>query len=112
MQCGPVLTCQQLTRHGGVLCWPQHACWHGRQARLGIRWHVLLTWHTVQGVAPVRQPGRPGAHSHMVLLVLVFCLALLLVSLCCLQARIMRQDWSWNRPALDYVELYYSCTKE
>jgi hypothetical protein len=27
------------------------------------------------------------------------------------QARIMRQDWSWNRPALDYVELYYSTTK-
>jgi hypothetical protein len=20
----------------------------------------------------------------------------------------MRQDWSWNRPAIDYVELYYS----
>jgi starch synthase len=29
-----------------------------------------------------------------------------------LQARVMRQDWSWNRPALDYVELYYSCTKQ
>lgn len=28
-----------------------------------------------------------------------------------LQARIMRQDWSWNRPAIDYVELYYSATK-
>jgi hypothetical protein len=33
--------------------------------------------------------------------------------LCCaVQARVMRQDWSWNRPALDYVELYYSCTKQ
>eukprot|EP00775_Hariotina_reticulata_P004294 gene4294-4546_t len=29
-----------------------------------------------------------------------------------LQSRIMRQDWSWNRPALDYVELYYSATKQ
>ena len=25
-----------------------------------------------------------------------------------LQERVMRQDWSWNRPALDYVELYHS----
>jgi starch synthase len=25
-----------------------------------------------------------------------------------LQERIMRQDWSWNRPALDYIELYYA----
>ena len=24
------------------------------------------------------------------------------------QERVMRQDWSWNRPALDYIELYYS----
>jgi starch synthase len=28
-----------------------------------------------------------------------------------LQARIMRQDWSWNRPAIDYVELYYSAIR-
>jgi starch synthase len=27
------------------------------------------------------------------------------------QERIMRQDWSWNRPALDYVELYYSAIR-
>jgi len=27
------------------------------------------------------------------------------------QARVMRQDWSWNRPALDYIELYYGATK-
>ena len=25
-----------------------------------------------------------------------------------LQARCMRQDWSWERPSLDYIELYYS----
>eukprot|EP00878_Enallax_costatus_P012047 GHUV01012579.1.p1 GENE.GHUV01012579.1~~GHUV01012579.1.p1 ORF type:complete len:300 (+),score=79.17 GHUV01012579.1:538-1437(+) len=28
-----------------------------------------------------------------------------------LQQRVMRQDWSWNRPALDYVELYYSASR-
>ncbi|CAL8465412.1 g4948 [Coccomyxa elongata] len=28
-----------------------------------------------------------------------------------LAARIMRQDWSWNRPALDYIELYYQAMK-
>ncbi len=28
-----------------------------------------------------------------------------------LAARIMRQDWSWNRPALDYVELYWQAMK-
>ncbi|WIA17469.1 hypothetical protein OEZ85_014309 [Tetradesmus obliquus] len=28
-----------------------------------------------------------------------------------LQARVMRQDWSWNRPAIDYVELYYSAIR-
>jgi starch synthase len=28
-----------------------------------------------------------------------------------LQERIMRQDWSWNRPALDYIELYYSAIR-
>ena len=28
-----------------------------------------------------------------------------------LQARVMRQDWSWNRPAIDYVELYYAAVK-
>ena len=27
------------------------------------------------------------------------------------QERIMRQDWSWNRPALDYIELYYSAIR-
>jgi starch synthase len=25
-----------------------------------------------------------------------------------LQARVMRQDWSWNKPAIDYIELYYA----
>eukprot|EP00268_Persea_americana_P031536 TRINITY_DN3074_c0_g1_i1.p1 TRINITY_DN3074_c0_g1~~TRINITY_DN3074_c0_g1_i1.p1 ORF type:complete len:1376 (-),score=335.20 TRINITY_DN3074_c0_g1_i1:219-4346(-) len=25
--------------------------------------------------------------------------------------RVMEQDWSWNRPALDYMELYYSARK-
>jgi len=29
-----------------------------------------------------------------------------------LQERVMRQDWSWNRPALDYIELYYSLSKD
>ena len=28
-----------------------------------------------------------------------------------LAARIMLQDWSWNRPALDYVELYWQAMK-
>ena len=28
-----------------------------------------------------------------------------------LAARIMAQDWSWNRPALDYVELYWQAMK-
>ncbi|XP_020584650.1 LOW QUALITY PROTEIN: starch synthase 3, chloroplastic/amyloplastic [Phalaenopsis equestris] len=25
--------------------------------------------------------------------------------------RVMEQDWSWNRPALDYIELYYAARK-
>jgi glycogen synthase len=25
--------------------------------------------------------------------------------------RVMEQDWSWNRPALDYIELYHSARK-
>jgi len=28
-----------------------------------------------------------------------------------LQERVMRQDWSWNKPAIDYVELYYAAMK-
>jgi glycogen synthase len=28
-----------------------------------------------------------------------------------LQAQVMRLDWSWNRPALQYVDLYYAATK-
>jgi starch synthase len=24
-----------------------------------------------------------------------------------LQARVMRQDWTWNKPALEYIDLYY-----
>ena len=28
-----------------------------------------------------------------------------------LQKRVMEQDWSWNKPALDYIELYYSAIK-
>ena len=28
-----------------------------------------------------------------------------------LAERVMRQDWSWNRPALDYIELYYQAMK-
>lgn len=98
---------------GVVLATACVLAWGGRLGWASVGMHVLLAWHTVRRVTPRRQPGRPGAQSHTVLLVLVFCLAPLLLFLCCLlQARIMRQDWSWNRPALDYVELYYSCTKE
>lgn len=28
-----------------------------------------------------------------------------------LQARVMKQDWSWARPSLDYVDLYYATKK-
>ena len=28
-----------------------------------------------------------------------------------LQERVMRQDWSWNKPAIDYVQLYYAALK-
>ena len=28
-----------------------------------------------------------------------------------LQQRVMRQDWSWNKPAIDYIELYYAALK-
>jgi starch synthase len=28
-----------------------------------------------------------------------------------LAGRIMTQDWSWNSPALDYIELYYKAMK-
>jgi len=28
-----------------------------------------------------------------------------------LQKKVMEQDWSWNRPALDYVEAYFSAIK-
>lgn len=28
-----------------------------------------------------------------------------------LQARVMRMDWSWNRPALTYVDLYHAALK-
>ncbi len=28
-----------------------------------------------------------------------------------LQRRVMEQDWTWNRPALDYIELYFSAIK-
>lgn len=28
-----------------------------------------------------------------------------------LQERVMLQDWSWNRPAIDYIELYYGALK-
>jgi starch synthase len=28
-----------------------------------------------------------------------------------LQERVMRQDWSWNKPAIDYIELYYAAMK-
>lgn len=29
-----------------------------------------------------------------------------------LQERVMRQDWSWNKPAIDYIELYYAAMKQ
>ena len=29
----------------------------------------------------------------------------------CLQRRVMLQDWSWYRPALDYIELYHQAMK-
>jgi starch synthase len=28
-----------------------------------------------------------------------------------LQKRVMLQDWSWNKPAHDYIELYYAALK-
>ncbi|CAI5975250.1 unnamed protein product, partial [Closterium sp. NIES-64] len=28
-----------------------------------------------------------------------------------LARRVMEQDWTWNRPALDYLELYYGARK-
>ncbi|GAB4820993.1 hypothetical protein N2152v2_008039, partial [Parachlorella kessleri] len=28
-----------------------------------------------------------------------------------MQQRVMRQDWSWNKPAIDYIELYYAALK-
>ena len=28
-----------------------------------------------------------------------------------LQERVMTQDWSWNKPAREYIELYYSAIK-
>jgi len=29
-----------------------------------------------------------------------------------LQERVMRQDWSWNKPAIDYIQLYYAALKK
>lgn len=29
-----------------------------------------------------------------------------------LQRRVMQQDWSWSKPAIDYVELYYAAIKD
>lgn len=29
-----------------------------------------------------------------------------------LQSRVMNMDWSWNRPALTYVDLYLAATKQ
>ena len=29
-----------------------------------------------------------------------------------LQQRVMRQDWSWNKPAIDYIQLYYAAMKK
>lgn len=28
-----------------------------------------------------------------------------------LQRRVMLQDWSWNKPAIDYIQLYYAAMK-
>ena len=28
-----------------------------------------------------------------------------------LAKRVMEQDWTWNKPALDYLELYYGARK-
>lgn len=28
-----------------------------------------------------------------------------------LAKRVMEQDWSWNRPSLDYLEVYYGARK-
>lgn len=28
-----------------------------------------------------------------------------------LRERVMEQDWSWNRPALEYMELYHAARK-
>jgi hypothetical protein len=53
---------------------------------------VLTTSHVLCFPPSVLAPPTHPTHTHI-------------------QARIMRQDWSWNRPALDYVELYYSTTK-
>jgi starch synthase len=29
-----------------------------------------------------------------------------------LQERVMKQDWSWNKPAIDYIQLYYAAMKK
>ena len=29
-----------------------------------------------------------------------------------LQQRVMSQDWSWNKPAIDYIQLYYAAMKK